>query len=148
MNKDDHLAFLQFKKTIDSGNFSAATTSKHVAKPWGYEIHFTPKSLPYVGKILHIDQDKRISLQAHETKTESWYLASGNINLILEDDAGNLTREPMQPNRGYTCLPGEIHRLIGGSGGGEVFEVSSPEQGRTFRLEDDYNRSTENTSNK
>ena len=32
---------------------------------------------------------------------------------------------------------------MGGKGGGVFIEVSTPEDGNTFRLEDDYNRTTE-----
>ena len=41
-----------------------------IEKPWGYEIIFTPLGLPYVGKILHINTGKKLSLQYHDKKLE------------------------------------------------------------------------------
>jgi hypothetical protein len=48
----------------------------------------------------------------------------------------------MEPGRGYTVLPGLKHRLCGITNV-DVLEVSSPELGTTFRLEDDYRRPDE-----
>ncbi len=110
---------------------------KRVEKPWGHEIHFTPDNLPYMCKILHIETGKRLSLQYHDQKTESWYLLKGKVTIILDGEEIN-----MEPGLGYTTQANQKHRLIGVLDS-DVLEVSTPEIGNTFRLEDDYNRPTE-----
>lgn len=128
---------------IDKSKFNTSPFVKKVEKPWGYEIHFTPDNLPYMGKILHINAGKRLSLQSHDQKMESWYLLKGKVTMILENSEGNLEEINMEKEVGYTTEIGQKHRLIGGENGGEVLEVSTPEIGNTYRLEDDYSRSTE-----
>ena len=60
--------FKQFKKDT----FSNEPFAVKVEKPWGYEIIFTQPDLPYAGKIIHINAGKRLSLQVHDEKVESW----------------------------------------------------------------------------
>ncbi len=115
---------------------------KRVEKPWGYELHFVPEDKPYMGKIIHIKAGKRLSLQIHDQKIESYYLASGKCNLIIENENGELESIPMEPGKGYTILPGQKHRHEAVTDC-DVFEASTPEIGNTFRLEDDYSRPTE-----
>ncbi|OGE25292.1 hypothetical protein A3C26_04075 [Candidatus Daviesbacteria bacterium RIFCSPHIGHO2_02_FULL_39_12] len=122
--------------------FTNAPYIKIVEKPWGYELHFTPDNLPYMGKILHINAGERISLQVHDKKQESWFLKSGRAKIIREDTQGNLTETEMETGFGYTCRLGQKHRLAGITDC-EIFEVSTPEIGNTYRLEDDYLRPTE-----
>lgn len=110
---------------------------KKVPKPWGYEIHFTPPDLPYMGKILHIEAGKRLSLQYHDQKTESWYLLKGKVTMILDDEEIR-----MEEGLGYTTQVGQKHRLVGIEDS-DILEVSTPEIGNTFRVEDDYSRPTE-----
>lgn len=110
---------------------------KKVEKPWGYELHFTPDTLPYMGKILHIDAGKRLSLQYHDQKMESWYLLKGKVTIVLDGEEIN-----MEPGKGFTTKVGEHHRLVGVEDS-DILEVSTPEIGNTYRLEDDYARPTE-----
>ena len=131
------------KNSLDPALFSTESYLRRVEKPWGYEIHFTPDNLPYMGKILHIDEDKQFSLQVHDQKQESWYLSEGALTLLLENSHGELEEIQMETGVGYTCAVGQKHRIRGGKGGGSVFEVSTPETGNSYRLEDDYNRPTE-----
>ncbi|MFA7253210.1 MAG: hypothetical protein WC107_01505 [Patescibacteria group bacterium] len=42
-----------------------------VEKPWGFEIVYTPPEAPAVGKILHVNAGKRLSLQYHDEKIET-----------------------------------------------------------------------------
>lgn len=143
MNSTDQDQLDQFRATVDTSKFTNEPYLRRIEKPWGYEIHFTPDDLPYMGKILHVDEDKRLSLQVHDVKQESWYLSSGSIILMVENAAGEMEEINMVAGKGYTCALGQKHRLKGGVGGGDVFEVSTPELGNTFRLEDDFARSTE-----
>jgi len=143
MKESEQLQFDEFRASIDSETFTTDSYMRRIDKPWGWEIHFTPDNLPYMGKILHVNEDSRISLQSHDVKQESWMLTNGKMTLIIENPNGEMDEVDMEEGVGYTCALGQKHRLKGGEGGGEVFEVSTPELGNTFRLEDDYNRSTE-----
>lgn len=111
-------------------------------KPWGYELHWVEEDKPYMGKVLHIQAGKRLSLQYHDKKQESWFLMSGQAKIIWEDTNGNLVETEMQQDVGYTCHIGQKHRLVGITDC-DIIEVSTPEIGNTFRLEDDYARPTE-----
>ena len=113
--------------------------SRLVAKPWGSELIFTEPGLPYVGKIISVHAGRRLSLQVHDTKTETLTVLSGVALLILEDADGALQEIAMKPGTGYTVFPGRSHRLCALTDA-VVSEVSTPEVGVTYRLEDDYNR--------
>lgn len=138
----DHPGLQSFLKTIDRSVFDNHSYVKKVEKPWGYEIHFTPDNLPYMGKILHINAGKRLSLQVHDQKCESWYLLSGRGMMVIEDKDGSLKEIEFKDGVGYTTKIGQKHRLVGITDC-DIFEVSTPEIGNTYRLEDDYSRPTE-----
>ncbi len=129
-------------KTIDKFSFSNDSYAKQVEKPWGYELHFTPINLPYMGKILHIKANCRLSLQVHDQKQESWMIMNGRGKVVWENNKGELIETELQPNVGYTCLLGQKHRLVGITDC-DIIEVSTPERGTTLRLEDDYKRPDE-----
>lgn len=133
----------EFLSQVDKSKFNNQPYSEKVEKPWGYELHWVADDKPYMGKILHIDEGKRLSLQIHDAKLESWFLFSGEIILLMERSNGQMEETEMEKGVGYTTQVGQKHRLIGGKGGGDVIEVSTPEVGNTFRLEDDYARPTE-----
>jgi len=139
----DNLSADDFLKTVDSSKFNISSYSRKVEKPWGWEIHFVPDGMPYMGKFLHMDEGKRVSLQVHDQKQESWILLSGSVSILVETTDGNLEKIELAKDSGYTIGLGQKHRLVGGQGGGTVIEVSTPEQGTTYRLEDDYNRPDE-----
>ncbi len=132
----------EFLKTVDKSKFTNAPYAKRVEKPWGYEIHWAPENLPYMGKIIHITAGKRLSLQIHDKKQETQMLISGQCNLIQDDPSGNLITIKMEQNKGYTAAIGQRHRLHAVSDC-DIIEVSTPEIGNTYRLEDDYARGTE-----
>lgn len=115
---------------------------KKVEKPWGYELHFVPEDLPYMGKVLHIEAGKRLSLQSHDQKQESWFLMNGRAKIIWGDESGKLSETEMVSGNGYTCNINQRHRLEGITDC-DIIEVSTPERGTTYRLEDDYGRPDE-----
>jgi len=115
---------------------------KKIEKPWGYEIHWTSSDLPYMGKILHINAEKRLSLQRHNKKQETWYLLKGKAKLIWDNEKKELIETELEYGYGYTCTIGQRHRLVGITDC-DVIEVSTPEIGITERLEDDYSRPDE-----
>ena len=115
---------------------------KKVEKPWGYEIHWVKEDMPYMGKMIHINESKRLSLQYHDKKQESWFLIKGRGKVIWENTNGETMETELESGRGYTCDIGQKHRLTGITDC-DIIEVSTPEIGNTYRLEDDYARPTE-----
>jgi len=108
-----------------------------IEKPWGYELILTPPESPVVGKILHINQGCRLSYQYHEEKQESLTLIKGQAKIILNDE-----EKEMEIYKGYFIKPFEKHRFEAITDC-EIMEVSTPEKGKTVRLQDDYQRPDE-----
>ena len=101
-----------------------------------------PENKPYMGKVLHINEGKRLSLQVHDEKQESWFLMNGRAKVVWDNVQGELIETELEMGKGYSCSLGQRHRLVGITDC-DVLEVSTPEIGTTFRLEDDYKRSDE-----
>ncbi len=123
----------------DPADFSTSAYVKRVEKPWGYELHWVPADAPYMGKVIHINQGARLSLQIHDEKQESWLLVGGQAAVMWENEQGELVQTELQSGQGYSTKLGQKHRLIGITDC-DVVEVSTPELGTTWRLEDDYTR--------
>ena len=124
---------------FDPAGFSNQAYARRIEKPWGYELHWVPADSPYMGKILHINKDARLSLQVHDKKQESWLVISGQAAVIWEDEQGELIQTNLESGQGYSTKLGQKHRLVGVTDC-DVVEVSTPELGTTWRLEDDYSR--------
>ncbi len=122
--------------------FTNSSYIRRIEKPWGYEIHWVPDEKPYMGKLLHINEGKRLSLQVHDKKTESWFIINGRGKIIWDNDKGELIETELEQGKGYSCEIGQRHRLMGITDC-DIIEVSTPEVGTTFRLEDDYKRPDE-----
>jgi mannose-6-phosphate isomerase len=118
--------------------FSVTPHHRRVEKPWGWEILWAETPF-YCGKLLHIIAGKRLSLQYHDEKIESQFLVSGRALLIIDGPDGELHQIEMEAGVGYTIRPYQRHRLIGITDT-EIMEVSTPETGTTYRLEDDFAR--------
>jgi mannose-6-phosphate isomerase len=124
---------------FDPTNFSTESYVKRVEKPWGYELHWVPADAPYMGKLIHINQGARLSLQVHDQKQESWFLVNGQAAVIWEDNRGEMVETELQRGVGYSTQLGQKHRLKGLTDC-DVVEVSTPEAGTTWRLHDDFAR--------
>jgi mannose-6-phosphate isomerase-like protein (cupin superfamily) len=118
------------------------TFARTVSKPWGHEIVFTSAELPYTGKMLAVSAGKRLSLQVHDLKLETVMLVSGTAVLHLESEEGVVEALQMQLGLGYTVWPGRRHRIEAVTDA-ILVEASTPEEGTTYRLDDDYNRPDE-----
>jgi mannose-6-phosphate isomerase-like protein (cupin superfamily) len=125
--------------TFDPSNFSTEPYVKRVEKPWGYELHWVREDAPYIGKLLHINEGARLSLQVHDEKQESWFVVGGRAAVIWENSNGELIETELQPGQGYSTKIGQKHRLKGITDT-DIIEASTPEAGTTWRLEDDYTR--------
>jgi mannose-6-phosphate isomerase-like protein (cupin superfamily) len=88
-----------------------------------------------------------MSMQVHENKLESWLLVSGRAKVTWENANGELEECELEPGRGYTCATGQKHRLAGITDC-DLIEVSTPEVGMTWRLEDDYGRTHESPAHR
>lgn len=109
-----------------------------IKKPWGYE-ELWAKTDKYVGKLLVIEPNKRLSRQYHKSKDETIYVVRGE--LILEIGSGeNINRSVLLVGASYHVAPGTIHRFIASDFGCTLMEVSTPELDDVVRLEDDYKR--------
>lgn len=128
--------------SFDKTKFTNALYIRRIDKPWGFELHFVPDGMSYVGKLIHINKGKRLSLQVHDKKQESWFIIKGKAKVIWDNTQGNLVETELKQGKGYTCQIGQRHRLVGIQDA-DIIEVSTPEIGTTFRLEDDYNRPDE-----
>ena len=107
---------------------------RRVDKPWGYELIFAHTDR-YVGKILHVDAGHALSLQYHEVKDETLYMAEGEVELVVEEN-GALVRRALRGGDSYHITPGTRHRLVAGANGCDISEVSTPELDDVGRLED------------
>jgi len=124
---------------LSEPSFDTTPYAARTEKPWGWELHWTPAHLPYVGKILHIRAGARLSLQVHDVKEESWLLIAGHAKAVWEEGPGKLVEVELRPGQGYSCGAGRQHRLVGITDCA-IVEVSTPEIGTTWRLEDDFGR--------
>jgi mannose-6-phosphate isomerase-like protein (cupin superfamily) len=95
-----------------------------------------------MGKVLHINAGARLSLQLHDEKQETWFLVNGQANVLWDNERGEMVETALLPGRGYSTGIGQRHRLIGVTDC-DVVEVSTPERGTTWRLEDDSSRPNE-----
>jgi len=127
---------------FDTTNFATDAYVKRVEKPWGYELHWVREGAPYMGKIEHINAGARLSLQMHDAKQESWLLINGRASVIWENATGELIETELQKGQGYSTKVGQRHRLVGITDC-DIIEVSTPELGTTWRLDDDYARPNE-----
>ncbi|HSX57935.1 MAG TPA: hypothetical protein VLE47_01525 [Candidatus Saccharimonadales bacterium] len=129
------------KSKFDFSKFSIEGHSEKLEKPWGYELHWT-KDQPYVGKLLHINKGTKLSLQYHDQKQETEFLIKGSVKLWIDDENGEFVSVDMETGVGYQIAPFQRHRFEALEDS-DIIEVSTPEKGTTYRLEDDYNRSDE-----
>ena len=109
-----------------------------VEKPWGYELRWAITDR-YLGKIIHVNAGHQLSLQLHEKKDESIYILSGALDLVLENDQGELETHRLEPGMSARVHAGRRHRFVGVQDC-DIVEVSSPEIDDVVRLEDNYGR--------
>jgi mannose-6-phosphate isomerase len=110
-----------------------------IDKPWGYELHWA-KTERYVGKVIHINAGHALSLQYHNLKDETIYLASGRMLFEIKE-GDELVKREMQPGEAVHVTPKTVHRMTAVTDC-DVYEVSTPELHDVVRLEDRYGRTT------
>jgi quercetin dioxygenase-like cupin family protein len=110
---------------------------RRVDKPWGYELIFADTDR-YVGKILHVEEGEQLSLQYHEVKDETVYVASGTLELELEE-GDELVAHVLNPGQARHIGPGTVHRMRAITTC-DIFEVSTPHLDDVVRIDDRYGR--------
>jgi mannose-6-phosphate isomerase len=123
-------------------NLNNLSNTKVITKPWGQEIIYTPEDLKYTFKQIKINNGARLSLQSHDEKIETFVLIEGEADLIIGLDINHLETVHMEIKKGYNIPLGIIHRMVGIKNA-VILEASTPETGKTFRYQDDYQRSDE-----
>ena len=118
------------------------TTTRRVEKPWGYELIWAHTDR-YVGKLLHITQGHKLSLQYHRKKDETIHVQSGRLLFVVDEGDGLLERE-LKPGESYHVKPLTKHRMVALTDC-DVLEVSTPELDDVVRLEDSYGRAGTST---
>ena len=111
---------------------------RRVEKPWGHELIWVHTDR-YVGKVLHIETGKRLSLQYHEVKDETIFVMSGRLLLHLENDQGVVEQQELGPGESRRVPVGRTHRFEAIETC-DLIEVSTPELDDVVRVEDDYGR--------
>jgi mannose-6-phosphate isomerase len=114
------------------------STPRRIEKPWGYEIWWAVTD-QYVGKILHVNQGHRLSLQYHEHKEETSYLLSGRLLLVQGEAVESLTEREIGPGHAWHNPAGLIH-TIEAIEDSDVLEASTPFLDDVIRLKDNYGR--------
>jgi|SRR5690606_30788191 len=109
-----------------------------IHKPWGYEIIWA-ETENYVGKLIFINKDHRLSLQLHDFKEESILVQTGLIELEIDGNTENRVMMKLSPGESYHITPKTVHRITAVTDA-VIVEVSTPELDDVVRLEDDYGR--------
>ena len=111
---------------------------KIVNKPWGKEVWIEVND-KYCFKKLHLNKGKRTSFQFHEQKIETLYLIDGVLEVLLENDVGELVTFFMYPGDFLNVRPPKKHRMTAVENC-VYFEASTPEVDDVIRIEDDSKR--------
>lgn len=109
-----------------------------VPKPWGSELIWA-KTDHYVGKVIHIDAGRRLSLQVHKEKDESILVIKGRLRLHTGADAESVTSRVLEEGEAAHVPAGLVHRFEAILDT-DLVEVSTPQLTDVVRLEDDYGR--------
>lgn len=119
------------------GEFPSMHNTKRVEKPWGYELIWAHTER-YVGKLLHINQGHKLSLQYHVKKDETIHVQQGRLLFVVDEGKGLIERE-LTVGQSYHIKPNTTHRMVALTDC-DVLEVSTPELDDVVRLEDSYGR--------
>jgi quercetin dioxygenase-like cupin family protein len=109
-----------------------------VEKPWGYELWWA-RTDRYVGKLIHINKGQALSLQYHNRKDETIYVAAGKLRFESGPTADALESREMGPGDVVHVAPPTVHRMTAIEDT-DIFEVSTPEVEDVVRLKDRYGR--------
>ena len=111
---------------------------KIVSKPWGRE-EWLELNDRYCYKRIYLNKGTRTSYQYHLQKLETNYIISGEAEVWLENDAGEVEKTLKKAGDFFTVKPPKKHRVIAIT---DLIlqEVSTPEVDDVIRIEDDTSR--------
>ena len=132
------ISFIFYKLFTKDPEIGVPTVGTFVEKPWGQE-EIWANHHPYVGKILHINNGCKLSLQYHKNKDETIRVLNGILTLIVMNREDGKVFE-LQEGEIFHIIPRLVHRMEARSGNVSVLETSTSELWDVVRLEDDYNR--------
>ena len=106
---------------------------KIIEKPWGLEIIIEHND-SYAMKAIIVSEGEQLSLQYHNNKVESWYIADGE-GIVMYDD------KEIEVSAGdhFTIPQKTIHSVVAETDM-IIIEASTPELDDIVRLEDKYGR--------
>lgn len=132
-------ALKNYKDPIDKAKAHSLDLSSYkVDKPWGHEIWLELNEF-YAYKLIHMKAGNRSSLQSHDMKVEANYVISGEAEVLLEDDNGDLVSHIYSTGSGWVVPVGKKHRVIARTDY-TALEVSTPHLDDVVRYQDDTNR--------
>jgi len=108
---------------------------KQVEKPWGYELWFAHTD-KYVGKLIFVKQEARLSYQYHNKKDETLIVLKGLARFIVGNDTQGMMLKDGESIRIPPKCPHRIEAITDVT----LVEVSTPEVNDVVRIEDDYGR--------
>ena len=102
-------------------------TNTIVGKAWGEEVVIVNNDM-YCGKLLRFKPNAEFSFHFHMEKTETFYVNKGTFTLEYYDlEIGHLYKTGISMGDVIHIPKGNPHKLTcHSSGGGEIFEVSTP----------------------
>ena len=109
-----------------------------ITKPWGFEELLEHNSR-YVLKRLVMKKGFRCSLQYHREKTETIFVVSGKLSILIQIPDSDSSDDVYLPGSSVTILPGVIHRMSAIEDC-EYLEASTPELSDVVRISDDFQR--------
>lgn len=112
-----------------------------IKKPWGYE-EIWANTDSYAGKLIHIDEGHRLSLQYHNLKEETIRVMSGILEVVYSSSRdGKLKSTILEAGEYFHVHPLMVHRFCATQGTDvDLIEVSTNYLDDVERIEDDYNR--------
>lgn len=132
-------AMEDYKDKIDDVKPSKLGLSNYtVSKPWGHEQWLELNEF-YAYKLIHMKKGNQSSLQLHEKKVEANYVISGEAEVLLENDQGQLESQVFSAGSGWVVPVGRKHRIIAKTDY-TALEVSTPHLDDVVRFHDDTNR--------
>jgi mannose-6-phosphate isomerase len=110
----------------------------YVDKPWGHELIWA-RTRDYVGKLIHINANSKLSRQYHVEKDESIFVIKGELTLELGIDELRQTLV-LKEGQSFRIAPYTVHRFVATTNDVDLIEVSTPELKDVVRLADEYGR--------
>lgn len=106
-------------------------------KKRGWGVEYWIENIPeYCGKLLVLEPDKKCSLHFHMNKKETMYLQSGAAFIrCIDPDTGGEYIVYLDPGDSVMIPPGQVHQIVAGAGGAELFEFSTiHEESDSYRV--------------